>query len=282
MYKLSPRGFLRPDGTETRIIRASDAEPGTAEWHNRQAQALPGYVHELGAVPHETQRLYELFSRYIAFALLEMRCSAILDVGCGIGKRLPPYVRPLGQTLASNRIIYVGLDPLGQNLNGREYPFVCGRIEDLPLVLEAQFDLFIFATSLDHIEDTSRAAAAVRKLAAPRALAVFWVGLHDPQLVAEELGSKWLGRLYSSLNPLLFLYRVALVVAVMVRRYPDMVRRAWRLRGGLPLDNLHFSYFTRSNVHHHLRHFGEVRDFTHVPGTNSAFATVEIRGGVVR
>jgi SAM-dependent methyltransferase len=278
MYRLSPEGFVRSDGVATRTIRVPEGGLAGAEWHWRQDQAVPGYLHEIEAVPPDMQHLYSLFSWYIATALLEGHCKRILDIGCGIGANLPPYVRPLGSSLASRGIEYVGLDPIDQNVSGRAYPFVCGRIEDLPSVLEGEFDLFLFATSLDHLEDTARAANAVRRLSAPRALGLFWFGLHDPSVVAEELGRKWFGRLYSSLNPLAVLVRAALVVAVMARRYPDMIQRAWRLRRGLPMDKFHFSYFTRSNVRSHLEHFGEVRDLTHVTGTNSSFATVDIRG----
>ncbi len=278
MYRLSPTDFLGPDGKKTPVIQVAEVGSRSADWDRRQSLALPGYLHEIDAVHPETQQLYGLFSQYIAFALLKGRGTKILDVGCGIGVRLPPYVRPLEPVLVSLGIQYVGLDPMNQNLNGRDYPFVCGRIEDLPSILETKFDVFLFATSLDHIEDTARAAGAVRKLSTERALGVFWVGLHDPEIVAEELGRKWFGRLYASLNPLLFLLRAALVIAVMARRYPDMVRRRWQLRRGAPLDKLHFAYFTRSNVRFYLQHFGEVLDFSHVPGTNSAFATVEICG----
>jgi SAM-dependent methyltransferase len=282
LYKLSPRGFLNPDGTETRWIYTAAAGSASAEWNRRQSTALPGYEHELNAVPAETQRLYDLFSWYIARALLDSGHRRVLDVGCGIGSRPPPYVRPLEAAFASRGVGYVGLDPVVQNVSGRDYPFICGRIEDVPPVLDDRFDVFLFSTSLDHVEDTARAAAAVRKLAAERALGVFWLGLHDPALVAEEMGRKWFGRLYSSLGPLTFLWRAALIVALMVRRYPDMVRRARNLERGVPLDNLHFAYFTRASVRPHLERFGEVRDFTLVPGTNSAFATVEIRGEAAR
>jgi SAM-dependent methyltransferase len=277
-YRLSQAGFVRSDGFATRTIQVAGSASAGTEWHHRQSQALPGYLHEVEAVPVEMQHLYSLFSWYIAAALLEGHCQRILDIGCGIGVNLPPYVRPLQDSLVSRGIQYVGLDPIDQNLSGRDYPFICGRIEDLPPVLEGEFDLFLFATSLDHLEDTARAAEAVRKLSAPRALGIFWFGLHDPSVVAEELGRKWFGRLYSSLNPLVFLVRAALVVAVMARRYPDMVRRARQLRHGIPLDRFHFSYFTRSNMLPHLEHFGEVRDLTHITGTNSSFAAVEIRG----
>jgi SAM-dependent methyltransferase len=283
VYKLSPRGFLRPDGSETRAMHATGAAgAGSAEWGRRQHMALPGYEHELDAVPAETQRLYDLFSCYIARALLDGGYRRLLDVGCGIGSRLPPYVRPLEGAFAARGIAYVGLDPVEQNVSGRDYPFICGRIEDVPCVLDDRFDLFLFSTSLDHVEDTGRAAAAVRELSAERALAVFWLGLHDPALVAEEMGRKWFGRLYSSLNPLAFLWRAALVVALMLRRYPDLVRRARNLERGVPLDSLHFAYFTRASVRLHLERFGAVRDFMLVPGTNSAFAAVEIRGAAAR
>lgn len=281
-YKLSPRGFLRSDGAETRVMHATGPGSGSAEWDRRQSIALPGYERELDAVPAETQRLYDLFSWYIARALLDRDHCRILDVGCGIGSRLPPYVRPLEAVFASRGVCYVGLDPVEQNVTGRDYLFICGRIEDVPSVLEDRFDLFLFSTSLDHIEDTASAAAAVRKLSEERALGVFWLGLHDPAIVAEEIGRRWFGRLYSSLAPLTFLWRAALIVALMLRRYPDMVRRARNLERGAPLDNLHFAYFTRSSVRSHLERFGEVRDLTHIPGTNSVFATVEIRGQSLR
>jgi len=278
VHRLSSGGFLVPDGGTARVIEIPESGSPDAEWHRRQNRALPGYLHEIETVPPELQQLYEFFSWYIAFALLNGRCKRILDIGCGVGTYLPSYIRPLANLLALHGIQYVGLDPIDQNAAGREYLFIRGRIEDLPFVLEGDFDLFLFATSLDHVEDTSRAADAVSKLAAPGSLGIFWVGLHDPALVAEELGRKWFGRLYSSLNPVSFLLRAALVIAVMLRRYPDMIRRAWRLRRGIPLDNLHFAYFTRANIRSHLERFGEVRDLTHVVGTNSAFATVEIGG----
>jgi SAM-dependent methyltransferase len=276
LHKLTPSGFQRPDGTETRVVRITGRQPVGAEWHRRQAEALPGYVDELDAVPDEVQRLYALFSCYVARALLDREGIAILDVGCGIGTRLPPYIRPLRDGLESRRMLYVGLDPIEINADKREYPFICGRLEDVPSALDARFAAFVFATSLDHLEDTAVAAGSVRALAAPRAVAIFWIGLHDPRIVAEELGRKWFGRLYASLNPLVFLLRAAQVGAVMLRRYPDMIRRAWKLRRGVPLDKLHFRYFTLSDVFDHLGRFGKLRDFTLVPGTNSAFATVEV------
>jgi len=282
VYKLSPGGFLGSDGIETRAIRAASAGAGSVEWERRQSTAIPDYVDELEAVPAETQSLYQLFSWYIARALLESGSCRVLDVGCGIGKRLPSYVRPLEAAFASRGIGYIGLDPVERNLSGRDYPFICARIEDVPSMLDERFDLFLFATSLDHVEDTGRAAAAVRALATERALGVFWLGLHDPDLVAEQMGRKWFGRLYSSLNPFAVLWRAALVVALMARRYPDMVRRAQQLKRGTPLDDLHFAYFTRANAHLHLARFGTVRDFALVPGMNSAFATVEIHGTSAR
>jgi SAM-dependent methyltransferase len=253
------------------------ASAGSGEWDRRQSTALPDYLRGQEEVTTENQQLYELFGWYLACAVLKGGTKKILDVGCGIGSRHPPYMQALESTLAANQVMYVGLDPLAENTSGRDYPFICGRIEDVPSVLDDRFDMFLFSSSLDHLEDTDRAAAAVQELAADRAVGVFWIGLHDADLVGGALGQKWFARLFSSLNPVLFFARAVAVAGVIARRYPDLVRRAWRLKTGVPLDNLHITYFTRSNVRSHLERFGELRDLTHIPGTNSVFATVAIR-----
>jgi hypothetical protein len=119
-------------------------------------------------------------------------------------------------------------------------------------------------------------ADAVRRLAARRAQCIFWIGLHDASLIGEEIGRKWFSRLFESLNPFAFVSRALQVNAVMLYRYSSVLRRAWSLRKGAPLDDLHFHYFTRVNVRDALAWFGAIRQVMEVPGSASMFATVEV------
>ena len=276
MYKLSTTGFVRPDGRATRVIMAGGAGSGGEKCDARQRAALPGYLRELDAVTPETQRLYQLFGWYLACAVLTGGGKKILDVGCGIGTCYPPYVRPLEHALGANRIMYVGLDPMPENATDRGYPFICGRIEDVPSVLEDRFDVFLFATSLDHFEDTAAVARAVRQLAAEHALALFWIGLHDVAIVAEQIGGAVFQRLFASLAPAGFCARYARAALQELKAYLSLRKRQAKLDAGKALDDLHFHYFTQANVGAVLRLFGELQDVLRVPGTNSMFATVLI------
>jgi SAM-dependent methyltransferase len=275
MYSISDAGFVDSNGRLSRSIDLGRDEASGA-WQRRQDNALPGYRHELSETQPVLQKLYRSFSWYIATAILQSRPASILDVGCGISSRHPPYIEPLRGMLQSHGILYTGLDPMCEAESAREYFFVRGRVEDAPEQIEHRFGMFLFSTSLDHFEDLDQVARAVRRLAARGARCVFWIGLHDPALVAGEIGRKWFSRLYQSMNPAAFLGRALIVNAVMLYRYPSMLARWRALRRGAPLDELHFHFFTRDNVRDALARFGEIRDLADVPGTSSIFATVDV------
>jgi SAM-dependent methyltransferase len=248
----------------------------TEEWQRKQHNSESQYHEQLTDLPERLQLIYRLFDHYIAAALWRAPGPRILDVGCGISPSFPPYATTLERLHAAGRVIYAGLDPLDANVESRKYPFIHGRLEELPGRLRETFDAFVFSTSLDHFEDVRRAAADVRRLASKDAVAIFWVGLHDPQYVAELMGSDLFGRYFHDGRT----GTLASGAAQLMARIPVMAgrlaSRQRRLSAKAPLDDLHFHYFTAATLPAALAHFGTVLDLTRLPGSNSVFATVAL------
>jgi hypothetical protein len=141
------------------------------------------------------------------------------------------------------------------------------------------FDMFLFCTSLDHIEDLDACAAAVKSVAAAGATCVFWVGLHDPDIVAAPEG----GFVFRNLIRLHPLVSLIAYFGYGILRFPGLVwRMAWRkrdLREGRRLDNLHFWYFTRNTISDVFKKFGETEEILLIPHSNHIFVRVKISHG---
>ncbi len=273
--RLAAAGFRLADGTTCRRLTL-DGPAADQEWAAKQAAALPHYESDIDRPSAAVEALYREFENYIARFLYGRRDLAVLDIGCGIGGALPPYAGLFDPGRGAGGNAYVGLDPLA-GAAARAYPFVQGRLEDLPGAIEPAFDLFLFATSLDHIHSLAEAAAAVRKLARPGAHAIFWVGLRDSALLGRTLGATHLQPLYADLGPIAFLGRwLKLALYDLPRQYAYFCRQNWRLRHGRPLDRLHFHYFTSHTVEGALRTFGDVIDRFAPPGGADLFATVRL------
>lgn len=275
VHSLVAGGFVDPHGQHLRRLVLHGAIPDT-NWVAKQQASMTEYVDGTRAIPPDTLTLYRLFDAYLATAMIGRTDRRVLDVGCGIGRGWPPYAVTIGLTRKFTGNVYVGLDPIERDIDEREYPFICGRIEDLPDALEDRFDTFVFATSLDHFEDLERVANAVRRLATPDARCHFWVGLHDVPSVSEQSGARAYRRLFASLGPAGFFLRLCRLVVSAGRDYFRSIVRTRRLARGLPLDMLHFHYFTQANVASHLARFGTLEQTLRVPGTNSLFATVRV------
>jgi len=127
MFEVTPEGFRTADGEMRRHIELEGIVPDKA-WMEKQEASIDEYLDHNSMVPAEVETLYGLFDGFIAVELAGLQKANILDVGCGIRRDWPHYVRSLksGQAVTGNT--YVGLDPLTYDLEGREYPFIAGRL----------------------------------------------------------------------------------------------------------------------------------------------------------
>ena len=274
-HSVTQRGFVGDGGQTATFLRLASGHHAE-EWQRKQQNSESQYHEQLSGLPERLQLIYQLFDHYIAAALWHAPGPRVLDVGCGISPAFPPYAGSLERLHATGRMIYTGLDPLDANVETRKYPFIHGRLEDLPGRLRERFDVFVFSTSLDHFEDVGRAAADVRKLASSGAIAIFWVGLHDSQYVAELMGSDLFGRYFQSgSSGRLLSGTLQLLCRIPVMAWRLAVRQR-RLASKAPLDELHFHYFTAETLPEALAQFGTVTDVTRLPGSNSVFATVAV------
>lgn len=275
MYELSQAGFVAGDRSCTRVLRLPSGTVAQ-EWQRRQDASLDEYRAAIDRPPEGIRALYRLFDRYIAAALAGRARQRILDVGCGMSRRWPEYVETLRRTRDATGHVYVGLDPIEHEIDRREYPFICGRLEDVRTVLSDKVDVFLFATSLDHFDDLEGVRDAMRDLAAPGALCIAWVGLHDSRLIAGQTGARAFERLFRTLSVPGFLLRSVRTLASLPVYFGRLRLRERRLRLGEPLDRLHFHYFTETSLRATLQRLGRIADTVFVPGTNCVFMTVEI------
>ena len=104
-------GFaLAPSVLKGRTLKIEDDEGATELWRRKQDNALVEYQdsHVQEQVSPVTHAIYKLFGAYIGAALHgpdEKARPNVLDVGCGIGRRRPIYMRKL-----IDGVDYFGMD----------------------------------------------------------------------------------------------------------------------------------------------------------------------------
>lgn len=280
-YKIT-RNFFE-GGQKCRTLHLSDKKV-SEEWVAKQQASMDDYhqTHVPENVDAAIKSIYALFKGYISNALVvhfrdNIKSAKVLDVGCGIFKTVPPYIGNISESA-----IYVGLDPIDENYE-RDYLFIHGRIEDLNAQLsgDSKFDLFVFSSTLDHFESIDAVADEIKKLANPGAIAVFFVGLNEAFPMSQMFGCATYKKVFSgNLSTLHFLKEWAITA---LYRLPHMFLylrgRQNKIKNGLPLDTLHFYYFTNDNIAGHVGKFGEITDITPVTGTNAMFVTCKIGMG---
>lgn len=268
-------GQFVSSGATYRTIMLDRADD--TDWWRRQHASLDSYrtEHEDGDIDPTKLATYELFGAYILGAAFRQgsKRPVVLDVGCGIFPTASPAL-----SAVENLACYIGLDPLPTNIE-RSYPFVCGRLEDLAKLrgFAGRIDLFVFGTSLDHLEDLSAAAEALKRLAAPGALLVAWNGLYEPENVLTNNAVLVFRKVVGYRNRLV---AAAAYFGYGVARLPRQLawtrRRRADLAAGTRLDQTHFRWFTEENSRTVLSAFGEVVDFVVLPNSNHSFATVRV------
>jgi len=281
-YKITENGFYDFEtGEETSSIKfgaevTSDVE---SEWQKMQAASAEDYhiTHSQNGLNEYIREMFKLFNCYISASIQKYLTQdepnhrfSILDIGCGTYKKIPLYIDFL-----ASKYIYVGLDPFNGN-NDREYLFINSRVEDIWAIIDHTFDVFIFSTSLDHIENPKEAYLSLKKVARKGSICLFFVGLHDVEVVAKQLGIKLLKKVPQNLKFSSFL-PVYLKSMVRIPKYfISLKKRDFKLKNNIRLDNKHFHYFTSVNILNYLDYFGEIIDISRPPNTNALFACVRL------
>ncbi|MEZ6186661.1 MAG: class I SAM-dependent methyltransferase [Planctomycetota bacterium] len=276
-YELTEAGFRDATGALHRSVR-TDAIVDEAALSKQEA-SLPEYAETHTHDGHDpaVRAVMAQFEGFVATHVLANEAGraragkpTLLDVGCGISPRIPPYLRRVAPALT-----YVGLDPLPQ-VPERDYLFVNGTFEGLHRHLSPRFDYLLFSTSLDHFPDLEQVAREVGEVLAPDGLALFWVGLHDPDVVARQALADRAGQ-HGALGLREALRAAAAHPLRLARLYRAIRARERKLAAGEALDPYHFHYFTREALERSLDRVGEVVDAFFPPLTNSAFYAVRLR-----
>ena len=219
---------------------------------------------EQDIVNENIDTIYQHFQGFIA-KHAEKFHSNILDVGCGIGKDFPRYFR-----LISGSYNYFGLDPIKINIKQRNYPLFCCGIEDLKKInLNKSFDIALFSSSLDHIEDISQALNILKEKVDGKVL--IWIALQDSDMVALNYGEKYFKYIFSTKNMLGRFFRLLVVFLKGLRLLIVFSKLEKKLKKKVPLDPYHFHYFTKKSLFHTFEQHGEVLETLAIPGTNSMF-----------
>ena len=222
-------------------------------------------------IPEKIKNNMSLFEGFIAKNILSG--AKILDIGCGTRKDIPPYFNNIVSTN-----YYFGLDPIKVNLEDRNYPFFCCGIEDLKKIqFKEKFDLALFSTSLDHIDNIS-SVFSILKGKIKNGNILIWVGLHDSNIVARSFGTHIFNQIFMGKNIVSWLAR--LVKILITNIYPLIImfhKREKKLKLSLPLDDKHFHYFTYEKFLKMLSNHGHIKESILVPGTNSLFVNYMIK-----
>lgn len=242
------------------------------EWRKINDASIDEYMehHEAEQYPDTVKTHMALFGGFIARHLMAVGGRTVLDVGCGVGSQYPMYIRDL-----RSAIEYLGLDPIELNMQ-RDYPFICGRLEDLARRgLSRPADLVVFATSLDHFESAQTALALARQLAGDGRI-LLWIGLHDSPAVASIVGAKVFARIctLTSSSLLRFLALVGYSVLRAPKLLLQLARRENLLASGGRLDKFHFHYFLQDSLSRLLAENGHIEEFLTLPGSNSCFVAL--------
>ena len=213
--------------------------------------------------------IYQHFQGFIAKHAAKFHAN-ILDVGCGIGKDFPRYFR-----LISGSHNYFGLDPIKINIEQRNYPLFCCGIEDLEKIkLNKSFDMALFSSSLDHIEDISQALNILKEKVDGKVL--IWVTLQDSDMVAMNYGEYYFKYIFGTKNVLGRLFRILVVFLKCLRLLIVFLELERKIKRKVPLDPYHFHYFTKKSLFQIFEQHGKVLETLVIPGTNSMFVCLDL------
>lgn len=157
----------------------------------------------------------------------------------------------------------------------REYLFINGKFEGLSHFVETKFDYLLFSTSLDHFENLEDVRNEIKKVIKKGGLAFFLVGLHDPEIVARYSMAYSFDKFDIFNKFKLFKHTIKLPFKLL-KLYFLMLKRKILLRKSIPLDNLHYHYFTKEKLEAYMKSIGEIMDVRYIPLTNVVMYAVKV------
>lgn len=232
-------------------------------WIRQQTESIERYEDD----SYEADgTLGELFGGFVATTL--DRDGIVIDIGCGLHPMLPHYVKDMGLEQ------FVGIEPLTVKVD-RDFTCLAGvASEKIPLQTGCA-NAAMFSTSLDHIEDAKGAVAEVLRVLKPGASLYFWLGVHDPAILAE---SKTFGVVHNHSRGLKKAARIVLAPLEHAYLGYQMWKRGRDLRDGVPLDSAHVRYHTLATVDKELDSYGlRIVRQTTVPGSASTFVEAKAK-----
>lgn len=158
----------------------------------------------------------------------------------------------------------------------RNYTCLAGvTAEALPLKDEVAAAA-IFATSLDHIEDARGAIREVLRVLRPGASLYFWLGVHDPFVLAEH---KTFGNVHNHAKGWRKAARVVGAPVEHALLMHKMHKRRRDLRSGARLDSAHVRYHTVVGIDAEFAGYGlTIVRRVLVPGSSSMFVEARASG----
>lgn len=121
-----------------------------------------------------------------AFRAFAACSGAVLDVGCG-PQEWPAYYQRF------DAVTYIGIDPFA-DVRAADFLRFIGLAEFLPF-RSAVFDHVLFATTLDHFVDPSRALAEAGRVLKTDGTIVVWLGEKDASAPKPAVSADWYERL---------------------------------------------------------------------------------------
>lgn len=272
MYKINKNSFINPQGVVSKSIVTELINDKVQQ--EKQMNSLDDYLETHVKENHHPlmKKIMSDFQSFIALHILSNKSDCIvLDVGCGISKKHPLYFNRLTQ---NSSIVYIGLDPFEENQSKRDYLFINGIFEGLSNSLSTKFDYLIFSTCLDHFEDLDKVKQEIKKVITPNCIVFFWIGVHNTETVAKYRLSYVLFENFKIYNLVHLITKPLLTPFLILYYFIKSLLKKYKMYKKIPLDNLHFHYFTKKSAEDYLKEIGEIIDVKPVRLTNSIFYAV--------
>jgi ubiquinone/menaquinone biosynthesis C-methylase UbiE len=254
MYKIENGFFVKGD-LKTKTIHGDKTI--SEDWEIKQKNSIEEYnlTHD-NNYPEYINYIFRIYGWVINSTILSKISNNnqinVLDVGCGISKKTPPYFN-----CNNNQVNYIGLDPININSN-RDFLFINSVIEKIDeLIPPNSIDIFCFSTSLDHIQDLNILVEKLKIVANKNAKVVMVQSVRDSNIYANKLMYYHLDSMNNISftgfkNKLKYINRIKLFILNLFKERKKIEVLEKKIKSSQSLDDLHFHFFTRETLRNFL------------------------------